>query len=352
MANYAVIIPMAEAQIRDFLAVLMPHFDDPATNEIMINAPHKVFVEQRGRTTELNVDLHEKSIIGAINAIASWNRKEADLLMDARLKSMRVAAVMPPVAVHGPLISIRKLSVKPQTFADYQSRGDFDPANMRVTETSSLQHEREAMERAAAHGGEGLESFFRWAMHARLNMVIAGGTSSGKTTLAGAFLDCIPDAHRVISCEDTNELVLRQPNVVQLEASLNHEVDLRRLIKMCLRLRPDRIIVGEVRGPEIFDLMDAANTGHPGTLFTIHADSAGKALQRMETLLRMSPEMREIRTAELRELIANSVDYVVFQSRSGLRRAPTEVIAIEKNLDSAGNYVIRTIYSTQPQEIS
>ena len=206
------------------------------------------------------------------------------------------------------------------------------------------------MEKAAANGGAGLEYFFRWAMRARLNMVIAGGTSSGKTTLAGAFLDCIPDEHRVISCEDTNELVLRQPNIVQLEASITHEVDLRRLIKMCLRLRPDRIIVGEVRGPEIFDLLDAANTGHPGTLFTIHADSATKALQRMETLLRMSPEMREIRTAELRELIANSVDYVVFQSRSGLRRAPTEVIALEKQLDATGNYVIRTIYSTQPQE--
>lgn len=348
MANYAVIVPVAEGQIRDYLHALMPYFDDPATNEIMINAPDTVFVEQQGRTNKVPVGLAEKSIVGAINAIASWNRKEADLLMDARLKSMRVAAVMQPVAVHGPLISIRKLSTRPQTFADYQARGDFDPEKMRITETSMIQSERMSMEMAAANGGEGLEAFFRWTMQARQNMVVAGGTSSGKTTLAGAFLDCIPDEHRIISCEDTNELVLRQPNIVQLESSIGHDVDLRRLIKMCLRLRPDRIIVGEVRGPEIFDLLDAANTGHPGTLFTIHADSAEKSLQRMETLLRMSAEMREIRTKELRELIAGSVDYIVYQSRSGLRRAPTEVIAVESQLDTSGGYVTRKIYSSQP----
>ena len=159
MANYASILPEAEVQIRSFLSVIMAQFDDPDTNEIMINAPDMIFVEQKGRTTRLDLQLSERYIVGAINAIASWNRKEADLLMDARLKSMRVATVMPPVAVHGPLISIRKLSVKPQTFADYQARGDFDKANMLNTEVSTLTGQREEMELLQVEG-KGLSASF------------------------------------------------------------------------------------------------------------------------------------------------------------------------------------------------
>lgn len=343
----------ADQQIRSFLAPLMPYFDGDDTNEIMVNRDDAIFIERAGQTQRLEgVSISSSNVIGAMNAIASRNDKSADVLVDARLAGMRVAACRPPVAVHGPLLSIRKLVTVPQTFGDYLGRGDFDPDNMHAVATARNANERGEMERAAAQGGEGLAEFFRWLMHTRRNTVIAGGTSSGKTTLAGAFLESIPDAHRIITCEDTHELVLRQPNVVQLESAPDSGVDLRRLVKMCLRLRPDRIIVGEVRGPELFDILDAANTGHPGTLFTIHADSAKLALLRMETLLRMARELADVRTRELRERIATSIDYVVFQARSGLRRAPVEVIAVEPDLASDDGYRTRTVYSIFHPDLS
>jgi Flp pilus assembly CpaF family ATPase len=260
---------------------------------------------------------------------------------------MRVAAAMPPVAVHGPLLAIRKLVTKPQTFDLYLERGDFTPANYSgfgQRDGDVVTEEQLMMEQQAAQGGQALGDLFKWMMRERFNVVVAGGTSSGKTTLGTAFLAAIPDSHRIITCEDTNELVLGQPNVVQLEASVEAGVDLRRLVKMCLRLRPDRIIVGEVRGAELFDLLDAANTGHPGTFFTIHADSAEMALVRMQTLLRMAPETAQMPPTDLRERIAQSVDYIVFQERMGKRRMPSQVIRIGKTLDENGLFKTTKVY--------
>lgn len=342
MANHVEIVAEAEKQIRSFLYLLMPYFDDPDTNEIMINRADTVFVERGGSTETLNVKLNDSMIEGAINAVASWNRKSAEIIMDARLRGIRVASVMPPAAVHGPLLSIRKLVTKPQRFSDYLERGDFSHA-MSIGRGRDDTLKRE-MENGAAKGGAGLSEFFTWMMRERKNVVVAGGTTSGKTTLATAFLSEVPSEHRIITCEDTNELVLSQPNVVQLEASVVHGIDLRRLIKACLRLRPDRIIVGEVRGPELFDLLDAANTGHPGTLFTLHANSAIGALLRMEILLRMTNELRQATSTDLRQWISQSVDYIVFQGRSGRRRAPVEVLSVEPVLDADGGYITKTLY--------
>jgi Flp pilus assembly CpaF family ATPase len=347
MANYKELTTESERQIRNALRPLMPYFDSPDTNEIMINHAGSVFVESLGKSELLNVTLTDSHILSVIHAIATVNQKDATLVMDARLHGMRVAAAMPPVAVHGPLLAIRKLVTKPQTFDLYLERGDFTPANYSgfgQRDGDVVTEEQLMMEQQAAQGGQALGDLFKWMMRERFNVVVAGGTSSGKTTLGTAFLAAIPDSHRIITCEDTNELVLGQPNVVQLEASVEAGVDLRRLVKMCLRLRPDRIIVGEVRGAELFDLLDAANTGHPGTFFTIHADSAEMALVRMQTLLRMAPETAQMPPTDLRERIAQSVDYIVFQERMGKRRMPSQVIRIGKTLDENGLFKTTKVY--------
>lgn len=345
--NYRNLISEAESQVRQFLAPLMTHFDDPMVNEIMINSYDRIFVEKLGSTKQLDLTLNDRTISGAIQAIATLNAKEATPLIDARLKGIRVAAVLPPVAVHGPLLAIRKLVTEPDSFDSYLDRGDFTQQAGRrsVWEDAG---ERHSMELAAAQGGKGLVEFFQWLMTKREDVAVVGGTSSGKTRLGGAFLRSIPNEHRIVTCEDTNELVLLQPNVVQLEGNTHLGITLRHLIKMCLRLRPDRIIVGEVRGPEFYDLLDAANTGHPGTLFTLHANSARLALTRMESFLRMSPDLSDVNTTELRRMIVQSLKYVVFQARDGKARVPEEVIAIEPELTQGGDYITRTVYMRYP----
>ena len=352
MANYEAIYIEAEKQVRHFLAPLEAYFKSPTVNEIMVNNAENVFIEEFGKIYKLDVKLTPAMVASAINAIMSMNRKDAESLMDARLPGLRVAAVLPPIAVHGPAISIRKHSSAHQTCEKYLERGDFDQITGGADSTEVDPKERLEREAAAKHGGVGLADLFRWMMATRQDVAIAGGTSSGKTTIGGAFLDCIPDEHRIITAEDTNELVLRQPNVLQLEANIQINVSLRKLVKMCLRLRPDRIIVGEVRGAELFDLIDAMNTGHPGAMFTVHANSAYKALTRLENLLKMSEEMREASVLELRGLICQAVDYVVYNGKRGKSRAPEQVIALDEDLDSTGNYRTRLVYTRQASAVA
>jgi len=337
----------AERLLRHYLSALTEYLDSPSVNEIMVNNTNSIFIEDAGVVKKIDVTLTQEAIEGAIQAVMTLNRKNSEPLMDARLKGMRFAAVLPPIAVHGALFSIRKLASKHQTLDSYLDRGDFTRVASALHEGGQNADERQKMESSAAFGGQGLVDFFRWIMQTRQDCAVVGGTSSGKTTLGGAMLDCIPDSHRIITCEDTNELTLRQENVVQLEANIAYDITLRKLIKMCLRLRPDRIIVGEVRGPELFDLLDAMNTGHPGALFTLHGNSAHEGLARMETLLRMSPEMSVASTRDLRAQIASSIDYVIFQGKRGKVRAPEVVLAVSDVLDQEDQYITRVVYQRQ-----
>lgn len=347
MANHVAIYEESERQFRHFLAPLVKYIDSPTVNEIMINRSDSIFVEDAGQVKQIDIEINSAITLAAINAIMSMNRKDVSPLMDARLKGMRVAAVLPPFAVHGPVLSIRKLPTVPQTLDAYVGRGDFSQTSEKQINTNVSGDERAHYELKAASGGTGLMEFFQWAMATRQDVALVGGTSSGKTTLAGALLACIPKTHRIITGEDTNEIVLTQPNVVQLEANAQSNVSLRQLIRMMLRLRPDRIIIGEVRGGELFDLLRVMNSGHPGGLFTLHADSAEAGLQTMETYLRESEDFRGASQQERRETIISALDYVVYQGRRGASRGPEEVLGIGKQLDRDNNYVLRHVFSRQ-----
>lgn len=331
--------------LRDRLAPLVPYMEDDSVNEIMINNHKNCFVEVRGRIERLDIELPSSAVDAAIHAVMALNDKEASHIMDARMPGLRVACALPPVAIHGPMMAIRKHARRRFGLDEYVEQGVFDRCRDGVRQT--MTDDALKYEGAAAEGGAWLAMFLRWAIRARKNMLLAGGTSSGKTTLLSSCLMEIPDDERIITCEDTNEITLTQPNIVQFEAYSVpgiHPITIRDLIRLCLRCRPDRIVVGEIRGQEAYDFLDALNTGHSGSLCTLHADSAFLALRRLESLIRMSPTAANLPLRDMRGEIATAIDYVVYQSRINGVRAPEQVIALD-GVGEDGDYGWRQIFS-------
>ncbi len=331
----------AERFLENRLAVLRDYIESPDVNEILINGENDVFVEARGAMTRVDVQIDEVAIDSAIRAVMMINAKDAGNIMDARLDGMRVAAALPPVAIHGPMMAIRKHARRRFRLDEYVESGAFE--RLRAAEVAESRDEAPEMEAAARAGGAGLATFLRWAIRAKKNLLLSGGTSSGKTTLLSSCLLEIPAEDRIITCEDTNEIVIEQPNRVQLEAFQPAGIGIRDLIRLCLRSRPDRIIVGEIRGPEAYDFLDAMNTGHPGSLCTLHADSPEQALTRLESLMRMAPAATNLPLRDMRGQIASAIDYVVFQSRAGGRRAPQKILALD-GVDDDGQYQTRVVF--------
>ncbi len=334
---------LLEAQrfLEDRLSVLRPYLESADVNEVMINGEDDVFVESAGQMRKVDVRISETTIDSAIRAVMMLNAKDAGHIMDARLEGLRVAAALPPVAIHGPMMVIRKHARKLFRLQEYVESGAFDRLDRDVVH---VEHDDgPEREKAAGAGGAGLAEFLRWAIRTKKNLLLAGGTSSGKTTLLASCLLEIPDEDRIITCEDTNEIQIQQPNRVQLEAFAPAGIGIRDLIRLCLRSRPDRIIVGEIRGPEAYDFLDAMNTGHPGSLCTLHADSPEQALTRLESLMRMAPAAANLPLRDMRAQIASAIDYVVFQSRAGGRRAPQKIVAIDGQ-DDEGRYQMRVIF--------
>jgi P-type DNA transfer ATPase VirB11 len=330
--------------IRDRLAPLVPYMQDDSVNEIMINSHGNYFIESGGNISRVEVNLSPNAIDAAIRAVMTINSKDTSYIMDARLPGIRVACALPPVAVHGPLMTIRKHSRNRYSLLDYVKQGSFDRkgGGRRAANAEDAAMEEEA----AKEGGLALANFLRWAVRSHKNILIAGGTGSGKTTLLSSCLMEIPDDERIITCEDTNEITLAQPNIVQLEAYAAPNatpITIRDLIRLCLRSRPDRIVVGEIRGQEAYDFLDAMNTGHSGSLCTIHADSAFLALRRLESLVRMSPTSANLPLADMRASIASAIHYVIYQARDGGVRAPEQVIALD-GITTEGDYKWRKIY--------
>lgn len=339
--RYAAALSEAERLLDDRLFLLREYLQDPSVTEVMINTGEQIFIERAGQMSRVDVRLDDDAIESAIRAVMMLNDKETTQIMDARLSGLRIAAALPPVAVHGPMIVIRKHARHRIGLDDYVASGSFD----RVPDPHQDNGAARALEveAAAANGGAGLAEFLRWAIRARRNILVAGGTGSGKTTLLSACLAEIPPEDRVITCEDTNELASITPNCVQFEAMPTRNITIRDLIRLCLRSRPDRIIVGEIRGPEAFDFLDAMNTGHPGSLCTLHADSPEQALTRLESLMRMSPATSNLPLRDMRAQIASAIHYVVFQARVGGSRAPQKVLALD-GLDDEGRYRTRTVF--------
>lgn len=329
--------------LRSTLAPIIPHMDDPGVQEIMINRANDVWVERGGSIERLDVRIEDGNIRSAIKALASANEKDIQPVLDCRMPGYRMAAVMEPVGIKGPALCIRKHARSRRSLADYRNAGGFGPlpADLRDEHRDGVRPPDEAV----AAGGEGLEELLRWMVRARKNIAIAGSTGSGKTTFLNALLAEVPEDQRVLTIEDTAELQVATPNYVGLEAAPDLGVTIRSLVRLALRMRPDRIIVGEVRGPEAYDLLDAMNTGHSGGACSLHADSPLLALARLESMVRMNQDAANLPHHALRSQISNTFDFVVFCSRRGARRGPEQVMEILG--PTADGYEVKTLFDAR-----
>jgi pilus assembly protein CpaF len=288
--------------------------DDPTITEIMVNGPDMVFVEQQGKLVRSSARfVSEEQLRRVIERIVSRVGRridESSPLVDARLlDGSRVNAVIAPIAFNGSSLTIRKFSKDPFTVSDLIGFGTLTPE---------------------------MAELLRACVEARLNILVSGGTGTGKTTMLNVLSSFIPEGERIVTIEDAAELQLQQEHIVRLESRPANiegrgEISIRELVRNSLRMRPDRIVVGEVRGGESLDMLQAMNTGHDGSLSTVHANSPRDAVARLETLVLMAGMDLPLRA--IREQIASAVDVIVQLSRlrDGSRRvtAVTEIQGME-----------------------
>ncbi len=290
---------------------------DDSITEIMVNGPFDVWVERQGRLFETTVrftdESHLRRIINKMVAQIGRRIDESSPMVDARLPDgSRVNALIPPLSLGGPLVTIRKFSKRRLDLNDLVRLGTLNAETI---------------------------EFLQRCILAKLNILISGGTGSGKTTLLNALSTSIPDADRIITIEDAAELRLNQRHVLRLEARPKNiegegEIPIRELVRNSLRMRPDRIIVGEVRGAEALDMLQAMNTGHDGSLCTVHANTPRDALSRIETMVLMAGFDLPVRA--IRQQVASALDLIVHLERleDGSRKvtAITEVQRMESDV--------------------
>ncbi|MGH3507270.1 MAG: CpaF family protein [Nocardioidaceae bacterium] len=291
-----------------------PYLRDPDLTEVMVNGPFDIWVERNGKLERVdarfNDDAHLRRTIDKIVARVGRRIDESSPMVDARLADgSRVNAVVPPLALDGSLLTIRKFSEDPFTVDDLITFGTLSPA------TSEL---------------------LRACVKGRLNILVSGGTGAGKTTTLNVLSSFIPDDERIVTIEDAAELRLEQDHVLRLEARPPNiegkgQVTIRDLVRNSLRMRPDRIVVGEIRDAAALDMLQAMNTGHDGSISTLHANAPRDALSRLETMVLMAGMDLPVRA--IREQVASAVDLIVQQTRlkDGSRRitAVTEVVGME-----------------------
>lgn len=334
------------------LAPLQHILESHDYQEIMINHPRDIWAESKGVMSPVDVQFDDEQIDAAIKILAGLNNKSdkpdsVAYILDCRMPKLRIAAARYPVAMRGPSMCIRKHSARKLGIKDYVESGAFTPTHFdRIPGGSQIP---EDIARHMHEGGNALADFIAWGVNARKTFLLAGATSSGKTTLIGAMLDLVQHEDRVVIIEDTGELSELEfglPNRVHLESNDPLGVSIRDLVKLSLRYRPTRIIVGEVRGAEGYDMLNAYGTGHPGGACSLHADNAHQALISLENKIRMSQEARELPLTALRSQIASTFPYVIHAANvPGVSppRGPTEVVAVE-GLDENGFYRTRTLY--------
>ena len=300
---------------------IQPLLDDEDVSEVMVNGPKKVFIEKKGRLTKSAVtfddDDHVLRVIDRI-ILPLGRRVDADTpTVDARLPDgSRVNAVIRPVSIDGPSITIRKFrkdKLSVQQLIDY---GSLNPQ---------------------------MAEFIRACVLAHLNIVISGGTGSGKTTLLNVLSSFIPEEERIITIEDAAELQLQQDHVLRMETKVPNTdgrgaVSIRDLVRNSLRMRPDRIVVGECRGGEALDMLQAMNTGHDGSLTTLHANSPRDAISRMETMVLMAG--MDLPLKVVRQQISSAVDLIIQQTR--LKDGSRKVTAITEVVGMEGDIVVLT----------
>ena len=298
---------------------LEPLLNDNEVTEIMVNGHEKVYVERYGRVektrTKFESDQHLRRIIDRIVSPIGRRVDESSPMVDARLPNgYRVNATIPPLSLDGPLLTIRKFAAIPFTAQDLIANGTLTA---------------------------GMVSFLQACAQARINMVISGGTGSGKTTLLNLVSAFIPENERVVTIEDIAELKLSQDHVIRLEKRPPNiegkgEVSIRQLVVNALRMRPDRIIVGEARSGEALDMLQAMNTGHSGSMTTIHSNSPRDSLRRIETMVLMAGVELPLRA--IREQIASSIELVVHLSR--MRDGTRKVVNVTEVQGMEGDTIV------------
>ncbi len=275
---------------------LEPLMNDPEVSDVLVNGPDRVFVERNGLLQPTNVrfadDAHLLRLIHRLVGRAGRRIDEVSPMVDAKLPDgSRLNAVIPPIALKGPTVSIRRFRSRSLLFEDMVAMGTLAPE---------------------------MADFLVMAVRGRLNLVVSGGTGSGKTTMLNNLSRFIPVTERVITIEQTAELQLQQPDVVSLEMRPSNiegtgEINQRDLLKNCLRMRPDRIIVGEARGGEVLEMLQAMNTGHDGSMSTLHANDTRDALDRLEMMIALSGV--DLPTQVSRQYIASALQLLVHQTR-------------------------------------
>ncbi len=275
---------------------LEPLLEDSSITEVMVNGPKNVYIERYGLIEKTNVtfenNAHLMRIIDRIVSPLGRRVDESSPMVDARLPSgYRVNATIPPLSLDGPLLTIRKFATTPYTAQDLIANGTFSPH---------------------------LVTFIKACVEARINLVISGGTGTGKTTLLNVVSAFIPNRERILTIEDTAELQMKQDHVGRLEKRPPNvegkgEVTIRQLVINALRMRPDRIIVGEARGGEALDMLQAMNTGHDGSMTTIHSNSPRDTLRRIETMVLMAG--MDLPLKAIREQVASAIELIIHMNR-------------------------------------
>ena len=322
---------VAELILADMLGLgpLQSLLEDDTVNDILINGYQQIFIERAGKLSLSNLKFRDENhLLHVARRIASGIGRRVDEtnpMVDARLADgSRVNIIIPPLSLSGTCISIRKFSKQSLALTDLAKKGSLSDT---------------------------MASFLQVASHCRLNILISGGTGAGKTTLLNALSRQIDNNERVITIEDAAELQLQQEHVVTLESrpksiEATAEITLRQLLKNALRMRPDRIIVGEVRGDEAFDMMQAMNTGHDGSMSTLHANSAADALVRLENMLLMAQD--NLPAIALKRQIHAAIDIIVHVDR--MRDGTRRVVSVDEIVGLEGDQIqLNPLFSYQAQ---
>jgi pilus assembly protein CpaF len=320
-----------QATVEHFLAPILPFLRDPAVAEIMINKPDEIWIEREGRLVRTEAKFEdEEALLSAVNNVLQYTGKRLTPehpLIDSRLPDgSRVHVVLGPICRTGTCVTIRKFSKAMFSAEHLVELGSWTPETM---------------------------EYLRIAVLAEKNILVGGGTSSGKTCLLNVLSSFVPNHQRIVVIEDSAELEMQQEHVVPLEARTpdrwgRGEVSIRDLFRTSLRLRPDRIIIGEVRGGEALDMIQAMTSGHAGSMSTLHANLAIDALQRLETLAMMSK--LDIPLYALRSQIASALDVIVQVTRFNDGRRGLTQIAEVQSLSDDGHYQLQDLYTYQLAE--
>jgi len=296
-----------------------PLLRDPTVTEVMVNRPDQVYCERFGKLELTDIQFrdteHIRHVIDKIVTPLGRRVDESSPMVDARLPDgSRVNAIIQPLSLNGPVLTIRKFSVDPYTVEDLIGFGSIT---------------------------QGMAAFLAACVKVKLNILVSGGSGAGKTTLLNVLSSFIPEGERVVTVEDAAELKLHQPHVVRLESRPPNiegkgEIRIRDLVRNCLRMRPDRIVVGEVRGGEALDMLQAMNTGHEGSISTIHSNSPRDALARMETMVMMSG--MELPSRAIREQVASAIHLIVQVSR--LSDGSRKVVSVSEIQGMEGNVIV------------